>query len=394
MKLHLLLSGRCNLDCAYCFQNDRRVGRRMSFTTAQASLDAVLGAGEAPHEVVLSGGEPFLAAAVVRRVVGAIRERPEPAGPVECSALTNGTLITDDDLDFLARHDVALQVSFDGVPAAQARRAPRTHDKVLSLLERTLARQPAWARRRLSVAMIVQAATVSTLARSVRGLLSLGVGKIILGPLMTHDPGWRRATLRQLEGQVEEIVTASRRLRAHTGTVPVSFLQSNRGASAPVTRVPGAFCSVSSSESVTVDPDGHAWGCPSFTGSVQRLPPLGRAAAERLDLGDVVESGFRNRLARLPRRAGLLPLLRDRHKKWTWRGRCRDCSLFQQCLVCPVTTAHAPGNRDPHRIPAHQCDFQFVTLAARRDFLGQAGGLDWLLTYRHSPSFPFVSPRS
>jgi len=392
VKLHLLLSGRCNLECAYCFQNERRVGKQMSATTAQASLDVVLGAGEPPHEVVLSGGEPFLAAALVRRVVSAIRERPEAAGPIECSALTNGTLVTDGDIDFLARQDVALQVSFDGTPSAQTRRAPRTHGKVLLLLERALALQPTWARRRLSVAMIVQATTVPMLARSVRGLLSLGVSNIVMSPLMTHDPGWTRATLRLLEGQVDEIVSASRRLRAHTGTVPVSFLRSGRGASAPVTRIPGAFCSVSSPESVAVDPNGHAWGCPSFAGSVQRLPPLGRAAAKGLDLGGVLEPGFRSRLARLPRRAGQLPLLRDRHKKRTWRGRCRDCPLFEHCLVCPVTAAHAPGNRDPHKIPAHQCDFQFVTLAARRAFLRQTAGLDWLLTYQHSPSSPFVEP--
>lgn len=379
MKLHLLLTGRCNLDCVYCFQTDRRVGQRLSTATARSALEAALGAGNPPHSVTLSGGEPFLSPTLVRRVVSAIREGPQTSQPIACTVITNGTLVRDADLDFLAEHDVKLQVSFDGAASAQARRGPGTYETVIRLLHQALGRQSDWARDGLSVAMIVQAATVPTLARSVSLLLSVGIREILISPLMTADPGWRRSTREQLEEQVERVVTASHRVWERTGDVPVSFLQSGRRPSRPTRkRTAGALCFASSPESVAVDPDGRAWGCPAFMASVQRLPTLGRRIAEKLELGDVHAPAFSERLTGLPRTAGHLPLLGERAKKWSWRGPCRDCAFFEECFVCPATTTHIPGNRDPHRMPDHHCDFQFTTSKARRRFLGQTGP-NWLL---------------
>jgi uncharacterized protein len=63
----------------------------------------------------LSGGEPTLEPALLRRCVEYLRSAAPPGFAVDCSLATNGTLVDDDLLAFLADHDVGLDLSFDGV---------------------------------------------------------------------------------------------------------------------------------------------------------------------------------------------------------------------------------------------------------------------------------------
>jgi hypothetical protein len=51
--------------------------------------------------------------------------------------------------------------------------------------------------------------------------------------------------------------------------------------------------------------------------------------------------------------------------------------------VCPVSTAFVPANRDPHWVPDNQCDFQQVTLLARRRFQDRIGGASLVQEMRH-----------
>jgi len=133
-------------------------------------------------------------------------------------------------------------------------------------------------------------------------------------------------------------------------------------------------CGAPTGRNVTVDPRGRAWACPSFVPSVQRLPPLGEETAAALHLGDVRHPDFSQRLADLPRRSGAMPLLRLSPGRRSARGRCGDCPHSVDCLVCPLATCFVPGNRDPHWIPDHQCDFQWITLEARRRFQERIAG--------------------
>jgi sulfatase maturation enzyme AslB (radical SAM superfamily) len=373
MQLHLVLTGQCNLACGYCYQSTPRSGTRMGEGTARDAVRNTLAAGDPPHRVVISGGEPFLAPELIRSVIRYARDHEALTGRVECAVLTNGTLVTDEDLDFLAAHDVELQLSFDGVESAQAHRAPGTFARLDGLIARARKRQRNWASHRLSVAMMLQGSTVSTLAESIRYLLGVGVSEIGVEPLATHDPGWTPLSGGRLATQVDAVVRDSLDHWERTGEIPVTFLRLS--ARRRETAGPRAFvCAAPSGRNVAVDPSGRAWGCPSFVPGLQRLPPLGEEAAAGLHLGDVRHPDFRQRLAELPRRAGTVPLLLARAKGRSVSGRCGDCPHAEQCLVCPAATCFIPGNRDPHRIPDNQCDFQRLTLEARQRFHRRAAG--------------------
>jgi hypothetical protein len=221
--------------------------------------------------------------------------------------------------------------------------------------------------------MMLQGATVSTLAESVRYLLGAGVPEVGIEALATHDPSWTPLTGGRLATQIDAVARDSLEHWERTDEIPVTFLRPS--ARRRETAGPRAFvCSAPSGRNVAVDPSGRAWGCPSFVPGLQRLPPLGEEAAAGLHLGDVRHPDFRQRLAELPRRAGTVPLLVAGPKRQSLSGRCADCPHAEQCLVCPAATCFIPGNRDPHRIPDNQCDFQRLTLEARRRFQQRVAG--------------------
>ena len=391
MNLHLILTGQCNLACAYCYQNARPPRGRMSRATARAAVETVLAAGEPPHRVVLSGGEPFLARERVIDVIRLVRDGAARWGTVECVVLSNGTLVSNADLEVLAANGVELQLSFDGPEASQSRRMPGTFSLLDRLVARAFERQPSWAARQLTIQMTLPADTVSGLAESVRYHVERGVSVVSVEPLATHDPGWTAGTRRRLECQVQEIVAHSLAHYEHTGRVPVAFLREGTGGDRQSTADPSPFvCGAASGTNVAVDPAGRAWACPSVVPSLQRLPPLAGEAASALHLGDVRIPDLVRRLRELPRRAGSAPLLRLGEDRRSSRGRCRDCGVASECRVCPVSTAFVPGNRDPHWIPDNQCDFQRVTAEARRGFQARIAGASRLGEMRRRRTLEWI----
>jgi hypothetical protein len=208
----------------------------------------------------------------------------------------------------------------------------------------------------------------------VRDHVERGVPAVSVEPLATHDPGWSRLSRRRLEVAVREIVSHSLAHHDRTGGVPVTFLRGSGEGPSPVRATSPFVCGAASGTNVTVDPDGRAWACPAVVPSLQQLPPMAREAASALCLGDVRSPDFPRRLAELPRRAGPAPLLQSSRERRSSGGRCRDCELVSDCRVCPLCTAFVPGNPDPHWVPENQCDFQQVTLPARRRFQDRIGG--------------------
>lgn len=110
----------CNLACSYCYKEDLATpskGQKMAFETAQKSVEMLL--AENPerddYNVVFFGGEPLSNMPLIRQVV----EWAEPwfaarGKGVNFSLTTNGTLLTEDLVDWLDAHRFGLTVSMDG----------------------------------------------------------------------------------------------------------------------------------------------------------------------------------------------------------------------------------------------------------------------------------------
>ena len=121
--IDLVLTSACNLSCAYCYQNRKRA-RRMDWSTARAAVDFLF--DSVPRREV--------PAELLRRRAAARAAPDPPRGGVRPQAragderirfgiITNGTLVDDATVHFLADHRFDTRLSFDGVRAAQNQRS-------------------------------------------------------------------------------------------------------------------------------------------------------------------------------------------------------------------------------------------------------------------------------
>lgn len=123
MKATLSLTHDCNLACKYCYAG-RKHKSDMSLPTAQKAVDFTLGLASARRRVSFSffGGEPLLCFDLMVEIVRYIRSRQQDlARPVSLSMTTNGTLLTEPVLEFLARENVDVCISIDGTAAVHDR---------------------------------------------------------------------------------------------------------------------------------------------------------------------------------------------------------------------------------------------------------------------------------
>ncbi len=118
-RMDLFLSQDCNLNCHYCYT--RHSGniqkKNMSEEVARAAVDLLFQESNNIDKPAISfyGGEPLLRFDLMKTIIPyANRKAEEYHKSVKFSMTTNGTLLTDEVIDFLTENKVNTMVSFDG----------------------------------------------------------------------------------------------------------------------------------------------------------------------------------------------------------------------------------------------------------------------------------------
>lgn len=123
----LTVNTGCNLSCTYCYKEDLTgpsSGRRMDFDTAVRSFELLLRQAKDRKRVnlVFFGGEPLTNLPLIRQMVAYAEARGHEVGKaIDFSLTTNGTLLTEDIVEWLDSHRFGLTVSMDGPKAAHDR---------------------------------------------------------------------------------------------------------------------------------------------------------------------------------------------------------------------------------------------------------------------------------
>lgn len=116
--IELLLSEKCNLGCLYCLAGARPGQPHMSAETARKAVDAAFAIDDdRALTFEYSGGEAFLRWELMKELTAYIREHPERRGrSVSICVQSNGTLFTQERIDWLKANEVTVGLSLDGDP--------------------------------------------------------------------------------------------------------------------------------------------------------------------------------------------------------------------------------------------------------------------------------------
>lgn len=129
-SLCLHIAHDCNLRCGYCFAGTGDFGHNRSFMSKEVGERAVEfiieNSGKRIHsEIDFFGGEPLMNMDTVKHVVSYVRRRETETGKVfKLTLTTNGTLLTDDIIEYLNKNNISLVLSLDGRPEVHDRMRP------------------------------------------------------------------------------------------------------------------------------------------------------------------------------------------------------------------------------------------------------------------------------
>ncbi len=325
--LALFVTESCNLACPYCYAA-RREGRHIDPSLAEHALALALGPDNPAPTVTVTfwGGEPLLRYDLIVDLVRFAEKAARGAGKqVRFSLPTNTTLLEEAHLTFFQAHRVALSLSLDGGPRAQAlrmtTRGASSFDLVLEKLDLIAHR---YERRLPPVRMTVSPETVPGFVENVMFFLDRGFDRLFFAPVV--EAAWSDETFGAFEAGQSALVDLwvaalrqGRRVGFHTWDRAVARSRLRRkGILSGDMSVP---CRAGSTM-LAVDIHGDIYPCHRFV--------FYDKAARAMSLGNVADGGPDQE-----KRAFYAGMTRATFASSTVA--CRDCPLSSRCFqACPA----------------------------------------------------------
>lgn len=213
----LAIAQKCNLGCTYCYADGGDFGAKpksMPDDVADAAVRRLF-EGVAPGETVrlaFLGGEPLTNRAGLRRAVQLAEEMAAARNAnIGFSITTNGTLLTEDDAAFLARHRFAVTISLDGVGEVHDRLRPfrngeGSFDRIAARLQPLFGYQ---ADIDLSARVTVTPRNLSLLD-TLHGLSELGFRSVGFSPVLKSPTGRDEMSKNDLACMLEQMFACGR----------------------------------------------------------------------------------------------------------------------------------------------------------------------------------------
>ena len=113
-ELSVLINQRCNFSCAYCYSADGRDNKEMSPEQLTSIIDWFVDSRRGTElDIIFSGGgDPILSFDLLRQGIEYASNKAFPKGiQLNFGIVTNGSTITDEQLDFIEKYKINLVVS-------------------------------------------------------------------------------------------------------------------------------------------------------------------------------------------------------------------------------------------------------------------------------------------
>lgn len=179
MNYTIFFTNQCNMDCSYCYENNKKpqsISRGKLDNIIDFIVEQYANGTDKTVSVVTHGGEPLIEFDKIRYFIEKLNTKIDN---VRYIVTTNATLLTDAMFNFLVEHYSEISISIDGTRKAHdANRVfangQGTYEIVVANAKKLLSRH-----NDIKARMTINPQTVSSLFESVKHLLDLGFTTIV-----------------------------------------------------------------------------------------------------------------------------------------------------------------------------------------------------------------------
>ena len=362
-KMVFFITEDCNFNCSYCRQKKEKKVMRLS--TIESAVPFFYPFLEEQTTVIFYGGEPLLAFDVLQHAVSLFLELEKTGKKrLKFSLTTNGSLLTDEILDFFNRHRFYLLLSFDG-GGQDMNRKPGSLEITKEIIARF--RGNAYPDIEFATNSVFTPGTVGGLAESLRMIVESDVRDIQFS-LDTTVP-WDETALSALERQMEQLRDFLVSHYKKTKTIPLSYFQKPDGTLKPQPKN-NVFTCAGGNDRITISPDEDVWACLHF--HTYLMDKHGSDEYKTYSLGKL-EDFKKNHETIFPRWLENSGDLRQDFF-FTENRFCFLCEEVEQCSICPLYAAYATSCIG--KIPSWMCHTQRIPRKAKEHFLKIIEGID------------------
>ncbi|MCP4156987.1 MAG: radical SAM protein, partial [bacterium] len=351
--LTFIVSNDCNFDCRYCFQRKEKKNITNDTVTETVNFFYPYLQGDNRDKIHIGfyGGEPLLAFQQIKQAVHLLQaqntrekrkeehgkhgkerktrkvfreknRKKEQGKQFEFFVTTNGSLLTDEKLDFFNRHGFGLMLSFDGL-AQDKDRQKNAAAQMASLIKRIRG----YGNIVFEINSVFTPGTVHMLCDSMMEIVSKG------GPEVTFNLSameeWQPEHLEKLKSELQRLEGYLLRL-CETGKLPVKNYQGEPG---------GVFRCGAGQGRMAVSPGGMLWGCFLFHDYFKTKKEDSRY--RDYCFGRVAEFA-REHETRYPMISAAYTELRQDFFQ-VEGTHCFLCEELESCMVCPLMAAYTTG---------------------------------------------------
>ncbi len=297
------------------------------------------------------GGEPLLALDLIRQTVSLLEDTLKKHNQTaHYSLTTNGSLMTDEIIQFLAEHKFSVELSFDGL--AQDLSRQKGSEKKLVPIIKELLKKP---NIDLEINSVFSPDTVSYLSDSIQYTLDLNVPDIRCSLSTTET--WNSAALKKFESEITRLREITIEHSTKKGFIPVVNFRDRQ--------TKGIFHCAAGKDRLAISPDGGVWGCFLFADYFKGKENT--TEYSKYFFG-YLEDFIDNHQHLYPRVSSNYAELRMDNFR-TSKTECFLCKEYKNCAVCPINAALS--GTPIGQIPSHICEIQKIMTREKKLFREQ-----------------------
>lgn len=209
--LSLEIINKCNLNRSYCYLGEKK-NTYMDLETAKKVVDIAIHEADKQYDrtlmVYFIGGEPLMAFHMIQNIVGYTKKRCKEMNLIcKFSTTINGTLITDEIVDFFAENLFDVKVSLDDPEQVHNlnRKNYAGNGSLKKIMDNfsKIKKYEAVTGNRISVASVITNHNYQYYAESFQFLLDLGVKKLESG--IDYYCTWSDEQIQELKKQIQKV---------------------------------------------------------------------------------------------------------------------------------------------------------------------------------------------